>query len=794
MMLEWIRGGLIVCLLPGLAMPAIAAVFTADATLNTFVDPRTASSRQLTFPGLDARQVQGVGVVRTTFDLHTPDPPPLGGSGSLDRDRSSVRTSAGFMINACLMMTTATAVWQSPRYAKPDPKIRVSVGPGTTAEDDITKTEARVVAAPFLSPSKGELATQPDGVTPLRWEDNVAILKLDSNLGAKYGFTRVQGDPVSERMGDQSQPAAVFAYWPDSAADFASWPDALAPWRLVGHSACTLRSLKDSPFYTTDCSLIPGIAGAPVFARVDVGGGQTAVAAVAIMVAEAIAADARSDERKLMEPLSDINHNIAIPIPERINGQTLAQIIEANPCSNGGAAPAAVPPKVSPSLTLESFGGAPWFGALWGPNGQIEDCREEACWQRKYGEFIELLLRFEEAAAQPAPVPPARRALPKVGDFYESRVGVLIHEECFDQYPFDIEQAVVESVVQGFQCMMDASVGDGIYRSHIPRLVNLFSAQNYTVATPRYNHLGSLVGIDNPCDPSQFSEYETRPTFHLDCQFIPEVQLGRPKIICQNEQAYMVASDGKRDMDPRTTEDAAYATLYQNITPAYVNYRENTRIYNPPFIAISERSPERRMPFGHFKATVWHELTHNLGYSHTHSTPDYAYMCEVGCFAKEYGGAISQELSDSAFQQCAQHSSGFAAPEIFNESIKILAHIRKYSVIESGGLKWSPRDIGPLLDLEGANRYCAAQPLPGTNWRLPTITELEQLYEGGSQTSYCGAVVCTVPPGFKLSHPFVWSRDLNGSEDAWVMNFVNGERRSYDVGVKQAVLCVSELP
>jgi hypothetical protein len=53
-------------------------------------------------------------------------------------------------------------------------------------------------------------------------------------------------------------------------------------------------------------------------------------------------------------------------------------------------------------------------------------------------------------------------------------------------------------------------------------------------------------------------------------------------------------------------------------------------------------------------------------------------MREVGCFAKEYGGAISQELSDFAFQHCTQHSSDSGTREIFNESIEILNHIRNY--------------------------------------------------------------------------------------------------------------------
>lgn len=662
--------------------PTVAAVFTADSSLQSYVDPRTASAYDLRFPGLDARQARGVGVVFTKFALHTPDPPPLEGSGSLENESRTQRTSAGFMINACLMLTTATAVWQSPRHAKPDPEIRVSVGPGTLSDkSELSKAKARVVAAPFLGKGKGTMPTRDDGVTPLHWEDNVAILQLERNLGALHGYTKVQPAATLDQREAHSLPSATFAYWTDHAAKFESWPEGQASWRLAGHPGCTLSSQQGGRYYTTDCSLIPGTAGAPVFAAIDDSRGRSEVAAVAMMMAEVIAPDAQRDGRKLRERLSEANHNVAIPIPEQINGQTLARIIKDNPCPNGGAPPVAPPPKVSSSLTLADFGSPPYFGALRGPDGQIEDCREETCIRHKFEQFTEMAWRFESLAAQPVPAPAARRDLRKVDDFYESRVGVLIHEECFGQYPFDVEQVAVEAVAQGFQCMMDASVGDTMYRSHIPRLVNLFDERNYSSpAHGLYGDLGEMQLEPEPCALNGFDDdFKSRVALHEDCRLIPEVQLGRPKIICQNDQAYIGAYGASRDLQPNTTKDFAYATGYESTDLAYVNYLGKSRIYNLPFIAFVERPSERRPPRGHFKATVWHELMHNLGYLHKHTgTPDYAFMCEVACFATEYDEAISQDLSDSAFQQCAQESSGFSTNGVFRDLIKVLNELRKY--------------------------------------------------------------------------------------------------------------------
>ena len=52
------------------------------------------------------------------------------------------------------------------------------------------------------------------------------------------------------------------------------------------------------------------------------------------------------------------------------------------------------------------------------------------CYDKNYSKFTELLAQFKEVQKK------APRNLPKIDDFYVSRVGVLIHEECFEKFDF----------------------------------------------------------------------------------------------------------------------------------------------------------------------------------------------------------------------------------------------------------------------------------------------------------------------------------------------------------------------
>ena len=56
---------------------------------------------------------------------------------------------------------------------------------------------------------------------------------------------------------------------------------------------------------------------------------------------------------------------------------------------------------------------------------------------------------------------------------------------------------------------------------------------------------------------------------------------------------------------------------------------------------------------------------------------------------------------------------------------------RRYWVDSSTGLMWAARDNGRDVDWRGASSYCFDLQAPGYDWRLPTIGELEGIYDPG---------------------------------------------------------------
>lgn len=191
---------------------------------------------------------------------------------------------------------------------------------------------------------------------------------------------------------------------------------------------------------------------------------------------------------------------------------------------------------------------------LWTRGGVLAPC-DEACQAGKYQDAAGIIARLAEAMRTPrAAAAPA--GLRRIDDFYESRVGVLIHEECFSQYPYDIEEAVSEAFVQGMQCMHDmVATSDAAarfqvdqrdnmaFRFHIPRLVNLLSPENWTQEKhPMFGDYGDMRPMRSPCNPDGISpDYAEKLNILPDCKYVPEVEMGRPKLWCLNEQQYVVA-------------------------------------------------------------------------------------------------------------------------------------------------------------------------------------------------------------------------------------------------------------
>lgn len=279
------------------------------------------------------------------------------------------------------------------------------------------------------------------------------------------------------------------------------------------------------------------------------------------------------------------------------------------------------------------------------------------CYDQNYNSLLSMLDTFE--AAQKVKVP--KYNLKKIGNFYESRVGVLIHEECFQQYGDDVEKWITDATVEGLNCHITSEFeydtqgrGRGqSYSQHIPRLVNLLSPNAngpFSEGAVYYNkNSGKVEVMQNPCEEYSAFGLNLESKIHKDkCEFDGRFNLTQPKIICQVDKLELALNE-KGDNAYANAAVKAYATNPNYMKPAFVNWQGRTQVINHPVVGMVPR--ERKFSEAEFKATYWHELLHNCGYSHKdESHPDYAYFCATACFGKAY--SFSDILIDGAKRQC----------------------------------------------------------------------------------------------------------------------------------------------
>lgn len=107
---------------------------------------------------------------------------------------------------------------------------------------------------------------------------------------------------------------------------------------------------------------------------------------------------------------------------------------------------------------------------------------------------------------------------------------------------------------------------------------------------------------------------------------------------------------------------------------------------------------------------------------------------------------------------------------------------------DSRGLQWTRSDNGSDVDWAGAKAYCSR--LSG-NWSLPTVDQLQSLYDKSLAGVQCWRFTCNVPSAFRLSGWWFWSSESDGSSGAWGVDLTLGSRDSYRVGGNNLrALCV----
>ena len=100
-------------------------------------------------------------------------------------------------------------------------------------------------------------------------------------------------------------------------------------------------------------------------------------------------------------------------------------------------------------------------------------------------------------------------------------------------------------------------------------------------------------------------------------------------------------------------------------------------------------------------------------------------------------------------------------------------------------LMWTIADNGQDLTWEAANEYARQLRLGGySDWRLPTIEELQPLYDPSGGKEY------DIRKPFQLTSHWVWSSTREGSDSACVFNFTRGERFSVLMDISYRALCV----
>jgi len=98
------------------------------------------------------------------------------------------------------------------------------------------------------------------------------------------------------------------------------------------------------------------------------------------------------------------------------------------------------------------------------------------------------------------------------------------------------------------------------------------------------------------------------------------------------------------------------------------------------------------------------------------------------------------------------------------------------TVLDTGkGLMWAPKDNGLDINWQDAKSYCENYRGGGyTDWRMPTLNELEELYDGNA-TSVSGQGEVHLTKLIRLTGQFVWASETRDSEAAYFL-FDDGER------------------
>ena len=161
---------------------------------------------------------------------------------------------------------------------------------------------------------------------------------------------------------------------------------------------------------------------------------------------------------------------------------------------------------------------------------------------------------------------------------------------------------------------------------------------------------------------------------------------------------------------------------------------------------------------------------------------------------REAEAKVGTEPLGQAKKATTGQSSRASAEQLTPQQAAIQAMKRRLKVIsplelidELWGLEWQRSDYGVALTWREARDACGY--LSG-GWSLPTVEQLQSLYQQDLPRVACGSESCGVSEDFKLANWFFWSFERSGTNHAWAVDFNDGKRRSYEGIFKGGALCV----
>lgn len=157
------------------------------------------------------------------------------------------------------------------------------------------------------------------------------------------------------------------------------------------------------------------------------------------------------------------------------------------------------------------------------------------------------------------------------------------------------------------------------------------------------------------------------------------------------------------------------------------------------------------------------------------SVPSAPLRLDVGSSYRDLGFRVARTLGQESTQPVETARSDAAKSE---------------SLVASRNLEWAASDNGADISWNDARSYCADQ---GSNWRLPSVAELQASYQSGHSTP-CDSYTCKFTSKSRLTSWRFWSSELHGSSEVWLFSLWDGTRYVRHAGDRSSnrVLCVRQ--